>query len=120
MNRLIFFVFILLVNNSCDSASSYKSWRAYRGDDGINAYSQLDQINKGNVDHLQVAWTYRTGDHSEFSKIECNPIIIDNVLYGVSAKMKVFALEANTGKELWVFDPFEPGSKEGGFNRGLT
>ena len=120
MKRQILYISILLVINSCNSPSPHKGWRAYRGDDGINAYSQLDQINKGNVNQLQVAWTYRTNDHSDFSKIECNPIIIGKTLFGVSAKMKVFAIEANTGKELWVFDPFEPGSKEGGFNRGLT
>jgi len=110
---------IFLMLASCDS-SPYKKWTAYRGDDGVNAYSALTQISKANVNKLEVAWTYRTGDHSEFSKVECNPIIIDKILYGISAKMKVFALEANTGKELWVYDPFEPGSKEGGFNRGLT
>jgi quinoprotein glucose dehydrogenase len=120
MKSPILYILILLVIISCDSPSRYKDWRTYRGDDGINAYSQLDQINKENVNGLQVAWTYRTGDHSDFSKIECNPIIIDKILYGVSAKMKVFALDASTGKELWVYDPFEPGSKEGGFNRGLT
>ncbi|MBK5277267.1 MAG: pyrroloquinoline quinone-dependent dehydrogenase [Bacteroidia bacterium] len=120
MKRPILYIFFLLIIISCESPSPHKSWRAYRGDDGINAYSQLDQINKENVNQLQVAWTYRTGDHSDFSKIECNPIIIDKILYGVSAKMKVFAVEASTGKELWVFDPFEPSSKEGGFNRGLT
>jgi len=110
----------LLILTTCTRPSAYKSWNAYRGDDGVNAYSQLNLINRDNVKNLQVAWEYRTGDHTEFSKIECNPIIIDKILYGVSAKMKVFALEAHTGKELWVYDPFEPGSKEGGFNRGLT
>ncbi len=119
MNRRIFYLFIFLIITSCEQTSPYKSWTAYRGDDGVNAYSQLTQINKQNVKQLEVAWDYRTGDHTEFSKIECNPIIIDKTLYGVSAKLKVFALEANTGKELWVYDPFE-GSKEGGFNRGLT
>ncbi len=120
MNRPVFLIFILLAITSCNTPSPFNTWRAYRGDDGVNAYSTLNQINKENVNQLQIAWTYRTGDHSEFSKIECNPIIIDRILYGVSAKMKVFAVEANTGKERWVYDPFEPGSKEGGFNRGLT
>jgi quinoprotein glucose dehydrogenase len=120
MSRLLLILVIVLIVVSCDSSPSYKNWTAYRGDDGINAYSKLNQINKGNVKRLEVAWEYRTGDHSDFSKIECNPIIIDKVLYGVSAKMKVFALDAASGKELWVYDPFGPGSKESGFNRGLT
>jgi len=120
MKKFYTAVLILLLFISCTRTSPYKNWHAYRGDDGINAYSQLDQVNKENIKNLQVAWIYRTEDHTEFSKIECNPIIIGKILYGISAKMKVFALEAHTGKQLWVHDPFEPGSKEGGFNRGLT
>jgi quinoprotein glucose dehydrogenase len=117
MNKVCFFLVGLLIS-SCNQPQS--TWRTYRGDDGINAYSSLSQINKDNVRDLQVAWTYRTGDHTEFSKIECNPIIINEVLYGISAKMKAFAIEASTGKEIWVFDPFDPNSKQSGFNRGLT
>ncbi|MDN5211790.1 PQQ-binding-like beta-propeller repeat protein [Fulvivirgaceae bacterium BMA12] len=100
--------------------ATYRSWEAYRGDDGINAYSELTQINKKNVKELTVAWTYRTGDNLTNSTIECNPLIIDGILYGTSPKLKVFALEAATGKELWVFDPFDKDSGEGGINRGLT
>lgn len=106
--------------SSCSNSQKNTDWRFYRGDDGINAYSKLDQINKANVKNLQVAWTYQSGDHSEFSKIECNPLIIDTVLYGISPKLKTFALNAKTGKQLWVYDPFESGSQKGGFNRGLS
>ncbi|MCB0686412.1 MAG: PQQ-binding-like beta-propeller repeat protein [Saprospiraceae bacterium] len=121
MNKSIILIGVFLTLLSCGrDVTDEKGWSRYRGDDGINAYSPLSQINKSNVQHLQVAWTYRTGDFTDFSKIECNPIIISGVLYGVSAKMKVFALEADTGREIWVYDPFEPGSKESGFNRGLT
>lgn len=98
---------------------AFRSWRVYRGDDGVNAYSALKQIDTANVKKLQVAWTYRTGDNIGNSSIECNPIVIDGILYGVSPKMKAFALDATTGKELWKFDPFEPGSKQGGVSRGV-
>ena len=98
----------------------YRTWRTYRGDDGINAYSELDQIDKKNVGQLTVAWTYRSGDHSKNSIIECNPIIIDRVLYATTPKLKVLALDAATGKELWIFDPFDKNSKERDINRGLT
>jgi len=64
MNRQAFFFFILFTITSCKSPSPYKTWCAYRGDDGVNAYSKLNQINKENVKQLQVAWTYRTGDHT--------------------------------------------------------
>jgi len=99
---------------------SYTSWQVYRGDDGSNAYSSLDQINTNNVDRLKVAWTYQTGDKSDYFSLECNPIVVSDTLYGISPKLKTFALNAATGKLLWVFDPFAKDSKDGGFNRGIT
>ncbi len=99
---------------------NYSTWQVYRGDDGSNAYSALNQINTKNISQLKVAWTYQTGDRSEYFSLECNPIIINDTLYGISPKLKTFALNAQTGKELWVFDPFEKDSKDGGFNRGIT
>ena len=99
---------------------AYRTWRTYRGDDGINAYSTLKQINQTNAGQLTVAWTYRSGDHRTNSMIECNPIIVDSVLYATSPKLKVFALNAATGEELWIFDPFDKNSKQGGINRGVT
>jgi quinoprotein glucose dehydrogenase len=68
-----------------------------------------------------VAWTYRTGDKSDVFNLECNPIIINDILYGISPKLKTFALDAKTGKQLWIFDPFDKNSKtNGGAERGLT
>jgi len=63
MYRTLLFIFIFFAITS----SPHKSWRAYRGDVGINAYSQLIQINKENVKQLQVALTYRTCDHTKSS-----------------------------------------------------
>ncbi len=96
------------------------SWEMYRGDDGTNAYSGLDQINTTNVSKLKVAWMYETGDKSDYFSMECNPIIIHNVLYGISPKLKIFALDAKSGKQIWIFDPFAKEGKGGGLNRGLT
>jgi quinoprotein glucose dehydrogenase len=104
--------------SSCVNRSS--GWSTYRGDDGRNAYSALDQINKDNVSKLRVAWTFRTGDNGGKSTIECNPLIIDGTLYGVSPKLKAFALDAKTGKQKWIYDPFEKGSQQGGVMRGLS
>lgn len=99
--------------------NAYTTWEVYRGDEGSNAYSALNQINAKNVKQLKVAWTYRTGDPSEYFNLECNPIIVRDVLYGISPRLKTFALDAKTGKELWVFDPFKDG-KSGGTCRGLA
>jgi len=98
----------------------FSTWKYYRGDEGSNAYSSLNQINTENVKQLKVAWIYRTGDKSDIFNLECNPIVIDNVLYAVSPKLKTFALDASTGKELWTFDPFNNSVTDGGVARGLT
>ena len=100
-----------------------KDWPVYLGDHSSSQYSDLDEINKGNIDQLAVAWEYHTSgdDVSEnHSQIQCNPIIIDGILYGTSPELKVFALDAATGKRLWEFDP-EPESKAAkNVNRGVA
>src|SRR6476620_6087762 len=103
-----------------ENKKDYTSWEIYRGDEGSNAYSSLDQINTENVKNIKVAWTYRTGDKSDVFNLECNPIVINNILYATSPKLKTFALDAATGKPLWSFDPFNNNTTDGGVARGLT
>ncbi|MDO8539612.1 MAG: PQQ-binding-like beta-propeller repeat protein [Opitutaceae bacterium] len=101
-----------------------RDWAAYLGDTGATHYSTLSAINATNVTKLERAWEFRTGDASanNRSQIQCNPLVIDGVLYGTSPQLKLFALDAATGKELWRFNPFEGGGPEAarGLNRGLT
>jgi quinoprotein glucose dehydrogenase len=99
-------------NNSTD-------WQHYLGDPGRTHYSSLDQINKDNIDQLEVAWIYHSEDADSNDYIQCNPLIIQGVLYATSPRLKVFALNAATGKEIWKFDPFA-GTDQKGFTRGLT
>jgi len=103
---------------------AYASWSQYLGDNTSSQYSTLDQINRDNVAQLEVAWTYHTGDGDPNGRtqIQCNPIIVDSVLYATSPKLKVLALHAATGEALWTFDPFEAGAvAEGpGVNRGVV
>lgn len=96
-------------------------WPSYGGGAENTHYSPLKQINRENVAHLEVAWTYDTGDVFEGSEMQCNPIVVNGVLYGTSPKMRVFALDAATGREKWSFDPNE-GRRVLGKprNRGLT
>lgn len=100
------------------------NWANYYGDPGRTHYSTLDQINTDNVAQLEVAWTYNSGDAdtSNRSQIQCNPLIIDGIMYGTSPKLKCFALDAATGKALWTFDPFEGNYDMFGMgvNRGLA
>ena len=72
-------------------------------------YSQLDQINRENVTRLKPVWTYHTRElEGRTGKtIECTPIVIDGVMYLTTGYLRVVALDAATGKELWQFDPLK-------------
>jgi quinoprotein glucose dehydrogenase len=97
-----------LFQQSCNHATpEYKTWQVTGGSKENIRYSTLSQINTSNVHQLQVAWVYHTTDADTVNKsqIQCNPIIIDGVLYGTTPQLVVFALDASTGKELWRFDP---------------
>ncbi|MFN0124936.1 MAG: PQQ-binding-like beta-propeller repeat protein [Blastocatellia bacterium] len=102
-----------------DAAVSHE-WRSYGGNPANTHFSPLRQINRDNVRQLEIAWTYDTGDAFEGSEMQCNPLIVAGVMYGTTPKLRVFALDAATGRELWSFDPngAERGSR--GRNRGVT
>jgi quinoprotein glucose dehydrogenase len=103
---------ILFVFVSCSSKTkeTFTNWQVYGGNKESNHYSSLTQIDTGNVSQLQVAWTYHTGDADSMTQIQVNPIIVDSIMYGVSPKLKLFALNAATGKEIWVYNPVNDSS----------
>lgn len=98
-------------------------WSHYLGDKASSHYSTLKQVTRSNVKRLEVAWTYRSGgaDANNRSQIQCNPLIVEGVLYGTSPDLQAFALDAATGKELWRFNPASiPGLGKAGVCRGLV
>lgn len=104
-----FLVLILLacIFISCESKQQFKEWEVYGGGKERLQYSALNEIDTNNVKDLQVAWVYHTKDADSSSQIQANPLIVDEVLYGISPQLKLFAAHAATGKEKWVFDPTE-------------
>ncbi len=99
-----------------------KDWPTYLGD-GAAQYSSAGQITKVNVAQLERVWEYNSGENlaGGRTEIQCNPLIIDGVLYGTTAKLTLFALEAATGRELWRFTPdFGNEESRSGVNRGVT
>ena len=84
-------------------------------------YSTLTQIDRKNVGKLQIAWQFDSGDEFKGSELECDPIVLDGVLYATTPKLRVVALNAATGKLLWAFDPHDghPVTAKQR-NRGLT
>jgi len=75
-------------------------WPEYLGGPDRNHYSELTQIDTGNVQNLQIAWTYDTPDSGQ---MQVNPLIVDGILYGVTPFVQAFALDAATGKMRWIF-----------------
>lgn len=113
--------FSLIVGCSPDTSTQSVEWPVYSADKAGSKYSSLDQINTANVAQLDLAWTFRTGDSRQGtgSTIECNPIIVEGKMYLTSPGLKLIALEAASGTELWRFDPYD-GRRAGGVNRGIT
>ena len=99
-----------------------RTWSVYKADESSSSYSPLDEINTSNVKELQAAWTFTINDlpqSAQPANSQCNPIIIDGVLYSLSAKRVAYAINAATGELIWSNDPFEGGGG-GGVERGLT
>ncbi|HMF70735.1 MAG TPA: hypothetical protein VK616_04650, partial [Flavitalea sp.] len=108
-DRKCFAVALLAIIFSCNRPEEKNvTWDTYRGDKSSSGYSSLDQINKNTLNKLEIAWIYHTGDASEGNRstIECNPIIVNGLMYVTSPHLKLIALDPRSGKEKWVFDPF--------------
>ena len=96
-------------------------WQHYLGDAGRSHYSPLAQIHRANVHQLEIAWTYDTGPlEGSLSQIQCNPIVVNGILYATTSRSQVFALDAETGRERWRFDPVAHGSAAQAHNRGVV
>jgi quinoprotein glucose dehydrogenase len=80
-------------------AQTHANWSDYSGSPDSAQYSALEQINRSNVDKLEVAWTYPTGDHNKYF---FNPLVVDNVIYVLAKNNSIVALDASTGKEIWT------------------
>ncbi len=88
-------------------------WPRYGGDAANTRHSPLEQINRGNVSRLSLAWQYDTGEKGD---TQTQPMVVGRTLYGYTPSHKTFALDAASGKQLWTFDSGIVGV---GANRGL-
>jgi quinoprotein glucose dehydrogenase len=97
-----------------DAPAGQCDWPVYGGGPANTHYSSLNQINRENIQKLQKAWSYDTG---ESGGLETSPIIVEGVLYAYTPTQKVIALDAATGKLRWKFDSGLVGSQP---DRGLA
>lgn len=112
---LIYSIFFSACETKLNSPQAQADWAEYLGGPDRNHYSSLLQINTKNVSKLQKAWEYKSGDSGQ---VQCNPIIVKGLLYGVTASNQVFALDAATGLEKWRYK--QPGDPTSNANRGVT
>jgi len=127
MKKYHYIPLIVLSIFGCQPEQSYDNlqieWATYLGDSQSTQSSPADEINQSNVSQLKLAWSYdgQEAHPEDRSQIQCNPLVIDGVLYGTTATLKLIALDAATGKLIWEYDPYESQFDNFGMgvNRGL-
>ncbi|MGZ3753737.1 MAG: outer membrane protein assembly factor BamB family protein [Mucilaginibacter sp.] len=104
---LLLISILVACKNPPEQTANYINWGTYAAAKDGDRFSLANEITEKNIGRLKVAWTYSskdrdTGNHSQN---QCNPIMVDGVVYATSPKLKLFALDAATGRQLWMFDP---------------
>ncbi|MEM9529908.1 MAG: pyrroloquinoline quinone-dependent dehydrogenase [Pseudomonadota bacterium] len=102
---------LLMIATLAAAAAPDRSWEHVGATLAGDRYSPHTQITTANAGSLQQAWQFRTGDaadgssHSRKSSFKATPIYVDGRLYVVSGFNRVYALEPDTGRLIWRFDP---------------
>ena len=90
-----------LLTGSFEARQDRRTWKDYGGGTDNARYVTLEQITKSNVSGLTPVWTYPTRD--DFSYV-FSPVIVDNLMYVLARNTALVALDATTGKEVWVHE----------------
>ncbi len=98
------------------------TWNDYLGGPDGSHYTALKQIDTGDVNQLQVAWRFPTGDHISYT---FSPIVVGNIAYLDAENGSLVAVDASTGKQLWAHSFATPGARPSFFGgitglRGIT
>lgn len=121
--RLFLILWISIIFLRCKPAiDEARTWSIYKADAESSSHSPLAHINLENVKDLKHAWTFNPDDAragARSGNAECNPIVVDGVMYATSARHRLYAMEASTGALRWAYDPFD-GGEGGGIYRGVT
>src|SRR5438309_4612422 len=103
-----------------NSAKEPQNWLTYSGDYTGRRFSALDQIKAANVQSLTAKWVYQTG---ATGKLETSPLVVDGILYATGQDDRAFALDARTGRPIWLYQRQLPSDIRpccGRVNRGLA
>ena len=120
------------------NGSSDGEWPSYAADAGSTKYTSLSQINADNFAELDIAWRWSSIDAEldfeallgpdadiSFGRLQATPLMVDGVIYMLTALNQVAALDAVSGEMLWSHDPEvymsgEPISPLGFHHRGVA
>ncbi len=103
-----------------NSEKEPQNWLTYSGDYLGRRFSRLDQVNVKNARSLVAKWVYQTG---ATGKLETSPLVVDGILYATAQDDRAFALDARTGRPIWMYQHQLPGDIRpccGRVNRGLA
>ncbi len=102
------------------SSEEPQNWLTYSGDYAGRRFSALDEVKTANVRSLVVKWVFQTG---ATGKLETTPLVVDGVLYATGQDDRALALDARTGRPLWLYQRQLPADIRpccGRVNRGLA
>jgi quinoprotein glucose dehydrogenase len=122
MRKLIVFLAVIMTAAASQSSRTPQPWPAYAADSAATHYSPLADITPAKVAQHDVAWEWKPSDKplQEFGTqpgtFQNPPLMIDNVLYVSTMYNRAVALDAETGKEIWSYDPkaYEDGQPPNG------
>src|ERR1700680_4577913 len=103
-----------------NSSKEPQNWLTYSGDYAGRRFSLLDQVNTANAHSLVAKWVYQTAATGKF---ETTPLVVDGILYATSQDDRAFALDARTGRPIWLYQHQLPSDIRpccGRVNRGLA
>ena len=112
-------VFFFFTKSLSQIGSIDGEWRSYASDAGSTKFTNLSQIHGDNFGELEVAWTWASIDGDldlegllgsaaediSFGRLQATPLMIEGVLYMITALNQVAALDATSGELLWSFNP---------------
>lgn len=107
---------ILIASGLLVAQQGRATWKEFLGGPDSSHYSGLKQINARNIDKVEPAWSYSTGDELSYT---FSPLVVDNMAYVAAKNGALVALDATNGKELWVHRFDSPGGGGGRFS-GIT
>src|SRR5579863_3968232 len=103
-----------------NSGKEPQNWLTYSGDYSGRRFSPLDQINPTNARAMVAKWVYQT---AATGKLETTPLVVDGILYATGQDDRAFALDARTGRPIWMYQHQLPNDIRpccGRVNRGLA